>query len=157
MTEVATERWLEQVMQEHRDLSELVGELQRFLDQSRPDIGETGFHTWAANLSERLVRLHDKLFRHFRYEEEGGMQEELLQRHPRAERQIGEVMGEHPEMLAEIRALMSDALSYSEGKVPSQPALRQRLLRILDQLHAHERAETELIQRLEYRDIGSLD
>jgi hypothetical protein len=157
MTEVVTQRWLEQVMQEHRDLSELVGELQRFLDQPRPDIGEKGFHTWAANLSERLVRLHDKLFRHFRHEEEGGMQEELLQRHPRAERQIGEVMGEHPEMLAEIRALMLDALSYSEGTVPPEPALRQRLLRILDQLHKHEQAETELIQRLEYRDIGSLD
>jgi len=52
---------------------------------------------------------------------------------------------------------MTDALTYSEGEVPEDPRLRQRTLNLLDELHRHEVEETDLFQRLEYRDHGAMD
>ena len=43
------------------------------------------------------------------------------------------------------------------GIEPTDAALRQRITRILDCLHEHEMAETDLIQRLEYEMIGAGD
>lgn len=155
--DVMAESWLQKVIDEHRELNGLVAELQAFLEAPRPEIREAGYHTWAVSLSDRLMKLHDKLFRHFRHEEEGGMKEELLVKHPRAERRIEKVMGEHPEMLETLRQLMSDALAYSEGRQIAEPRLRRRLSALLEALASHEREETDLIQRLEYRDLGAAD
>ena len=157
MSEAVTDQWIVQVMEEHRELNALVSNLRDFLDRPRPKIGDQGSHRWAAELSGHLVKLHDRLFRHFRYEEQGGMVEDLLERHPRASDRIESVMGEHPEMLDCCRTLLTDCLAYSEGTRPEDPALRRRLLALLDQLHEHERQETDLIQRLEYRDTGAMD
>ena len=68
---------IDRVLAEHRALDTQVGELETFLDAPRPTIGKVGFHTWAADLSGRLVRLHDELFRHFRFEEQSGMERDI--------------------------------------------------------------------------------
>jgi hypothetical protein len=83
MNEVmAPPTWAQQVAEEHIELRKKIGELRDFLTIDRPAPGETGAHTWAADLAHQLVRLHDELFRHFRFEDEGGMVEEIALRHP---------------------------------------------------------------------------
>ncbi len=155
MPEVKTQEWIEQVLEEHRELTAMVQDLRDFLEQPRPPAGAQGSHSWAAELSGSLCRLHDKLFRHFRYEEEEGMVEEISVRRPRLTQDVEELMDEHPQMLTEIRGVMADVLCYSEGKEPENPQLRQRLLKVLDDLRDHERKENHLIQRLEYSELGS--
>ena len=46
---------------------------------------------------------------------------------------------------------------YSEGSPAEDPHLRQRVTAVLDRLGAHEVAETDLMQRVEYRDLGTGD
>ncbi|MGB5817127.1 MAG: hemerythrin domain-containing protein [Thermoanaerobaculia bacterium] len=157
MPETMTDQWVAQVLEEHEHLRELICDLKSFLEVPRPKIGEKGAHTWSSELSKRLVTLHDELFRHFRFEEEGGMVEELSVAHPRFADRIDEVVSEHPQMLKAVRNIMVDALSYSEGEKPEDPQLRRRVIAVLDQLAEHECKETDLIQRAEYRDTGAAD
>lgn len=157
MVQAVSEEWMEQVLAEHRYLREAVDETQEFLDSPRPSVGEKGSHTWAVELSQRLVHLHDELFRHFRFEEQAGVIEDLTVHHPEAARELSIVLGEHPEMLREIRQITSDVLAYSDGEKPENPRLRRRVGTLLETLRKHEHHETHLIQRLEYRDIGVAD
>jgi len=157
MPETMTDQWAAQVLEQHRYLGELIDDLRSFLEAPRPKIGVKGAHTWSSELSQRLVKLHDELFRHFRFEEEGGMVEELTVAHPRFADRVDEIVAEHPQMLKAVRTIMTDALSYSEGEKPEDPQLRRRVLAVLDQLAEHECKETDLIQRAEYRDTGAGD
>jgi len=132
----------------------MIAELREFLREPRPAPGAKGAHTWSSGLAQWLVKLHDGLFRHFRYEEESGMAEDITLRHPRRSSEIERLIGEHPQMLAEIKMLMTEALDYSEGHLLDDPALRTRLEAVLDTLDAHERAETALVQRAELQEVG---
>ena len=154
MIETPTDNWMEAVLEEHRQLRLMIAELRKFLRQPRPMVGEQGAHTWASELAKWLVKLHDGLFRHFRYEEQSGMAEDITLRHPRTSNEVDRLMGEHPQILAEIRQLMAEALDYSEGTAPEDPALRARLETVLDQLAEHECAETKLIQLSELLEVG---
>ena len=108
-------------------------------------------------LSQRLLSLHDELFRHFRFEEDVELIEETLASHPEAANQFRAVLREHPAILAELRAIVSDVLSYSEGVSPENPRIRRRLTELLANFYHHEEAEDHLFQRLEYRDTGAVD
>lgn len=144
----------EQILEDHEQLREMNADLRAFLDEERPEIGERGFHSWAAELSQRLVLLHDKIFRHFRAEDQEGLMDDLALRHPRAAACIDMLNNEHDEILVNLRNLMSATLRYSEGKSPRDPRLRKRMLALLDQLSEHERTETDLILNVEYNDLG---
>ena len=157
MTTVVSQEWIEEVLEEHKRLRVMIAEIRQILSQPRPDAGQPGAHSWAADLSVRLVKLHDELFRHFRFEESMGLVEDVIERHPRAMARLEAVVGQHPEMLRNLRSIMTDALTYSEGKMPEDPRLRLRTLDLLDDLHRHEQEETDLFQRLEYRDHGAMD
>jgi hypothetical protein len=157
MASVQPDTWVDQVVLEHDELRALISDLRGFLEKPRPQIGSKGFHTWAAGLSSRLVTLHDKLYRHFRYEEHGGMMPDLASRFPRAVTKIESLLGQHALMLKEVREVMTATLRYSEGKTPQDQRLRRRLKRLLDFLAKHEEDEMELIQNLNYQDIGSVD
>jgi hemerythrin-like domain-containing protein len=146
--------WIERVLEEHRQLNEMVADLRSFLEAPRPQIGQTGAHTWSSDLTQRLVRLHDALFRHFREEEDGGMMEDLTERHPRATGPVESLLEEHTQILEALRRCTAGAMEYSEGREPADAALRRRLVRVLDCLHQHEMAETDLIQRMEYEMLG---
>lgn len=157
MTTVVTKEWIDEVLEEHKRLRVMIAELRQVLCQPRPDAGQPGAHSWASDLSVRLVKLHDELFRHFRFEESVGLVEDVIERHPRAKARLEAIVGQHPEMLSDLKSIMTDALTYSEGKMPEDPRLRQRTLDLLDDLHRHEQEETDLFQRLEYRDHGAMD
>lgn len=157
MKTVVSQEWMDEVLEEHKRLRVMVAEIRQILVQPRPEAGQPGAHSWAADLSVRLVKLHDELYRHFRFEESVGLVEDVIERHPRAMSRLEAVVGQHPAMLRNLRSIMTDALTYSEGEMPEDPRLRQRTLDLLDTLHRHEQEETDLFQRLEYRDQGAMD
>ena len=148
---------MERILEEHRQLRQMVSELRDFLDQPRPAVGQPGAHSWAAELSQWLVKLHDGLFRHFRYEEQSGMVEDITMLHPRRTAEIEGLITEHREMLSEIKQLMTEALDYSEGQLLDDPSLRTRLIALLDQFAEHERTETDLVQRAALQEVGTGD
>jgi hypothetical protein len=157
MPEVMTDAWARQVMEEHRELRAKIARLREFLAEPRPEARARGAHTWATELSSLLTTLHDELFRHFRLEDECGMVEDVSTAHPRAAREIERIVDEHPRMLEEAREIVGLALTYSAADAPIDIPLRRRVTALLDWLEKHEREETDLIQRVEYRDTGAAD
>ena len=85
------------------------------------------------------------------------MMPDLATRYPRAVTKIESLLGQHAIMLKEIREVMTSTLRYSEGRVPQDQRLRRRLKKLLDFLAKHEEDEMDLIQNLNYQDIGSVD
>lgn len=157
MPAVSTTTWARQVAAEHRELRAKVAHLREFLNAPRPEASKRGAHTWATELSSQLSTLHDELFRHFRLEDESDMVEDISLSHPRASFEINRIVDEHPRMLEETRQLIGMTLTYSTAQAPIDIQLRQRVAGLLDWLEKHEREETDLIQRLEYRDTGAAD
>ena len=157
MPEVKGHASFEQVLDEHDEIRGLISDLRGFLQQDRPEIGVEGCHRWATKLSGSLVKLHDHLFRHFRHESSVGLFDRLEEEHPGASRQISALRCDHDEILSGVRNLMTDTLRYSEGAEVDDPRLRVRLTTLLDRLGEHEQTETELVQRLEYLDLGTGD
>ena len=157
MTETVTHSLVETVLEQHRHLRSVVADLEEFLFAPRPEAREKGSHTWAVELSQHLLFLHDELFRHFRFEEETGVREEVLVYHPEAAGKLNEILSEHPDILGQLRQIVSDVLSYSEGVSPQDVRIRRRIKDLLDKLRHHEEEENHLFQRIEYRDIAAAD
>jgi hypothetical protein len=82
MQQVGTD--IDKIVVEHRELRKLTATLRQFLDAPRPEIGTPGAHTWAADLADKLLKLHDTVFRHFRYEESSGVFDDILRETPQA-------------------------------------------------------------------------
>jgi hypothetical protein len=145
---------LEKVVEEHRELRTLLRELSCFMEKHPPESTVDDSHIWAGDLAERLVRLHRKLFLHFREEARAGVLEELAERFPRATRTIQTLQDEHDQLLGEIRAIVAATMIRVEDKLSSELDLRGRTLKLIKRLTRHEEAETDLIQRLYWEDLG---
>jgi len=144
----------DQVAQQHEEIHGIVAEIRLFLETPRPDVGEKGAHSWSTNLSEHLLLLHDKLYRHFRDEERTGFLGELNRAFPRASRAIDALCKEHDWILRNLGSLLSASICYSAGRAPENPQLRRWALSLVEHLERHEREETDLYQRLQYEDLG---
>lgn len=152
-----TDAPIERIEEQHRELKAQIDSLREFLRRPRPSREDAECHAWAAEMSESLLRLHDLLFRHFRTEECGGFLEEIDRAHPRATHRIEALRRDHDRFLAVLRAILSTTLSYGEGKTPDNPRLRLWVEQLLDGVAAHDREETDLLQRLLCEDIGTAD
>ena len=150
----ATEDWRERILDDHRALSQAVAAIRRSIDRPRPGVGQPGAHTWASQLSQELVDFHDQLCRHFRYEEQSGIMEELMASHPRASGQVDTLVEEHAAMLAESRGVIAALLAYSEDRAELGIGLRRRMTAMLDRFEEHERRENSLIMDLALSDLG---
>lgn len=148
---------MDQILREHRELRTLLDDLSLFTVEPRPGIGEMGYHTWGASLARHLVELHDRLFRHFRTETQGGFFEQIKKMRPRSSGVVDRILDEHPLFLGEVQSIVADCLAYSTGHEPDDPRLRLRLKTLLDRLSDHEEREADLLQRLHSRDIGEVD
>ena len=146
---------LESVVQQHKVLRERLKVLRDYI--AGPEPPEDDMHDWAATLAEKILELHDLVYRHFRDEETSGTLDDLVDRFPRASRAIRALAGEHQRILANLRAVLSAAMVYAENKGSPRKNIRQWVASVLDQLEIHESQETELIQRLQYEDIGNKD
>ena len=143
------------ILVEHERLKSFRLDLRAFLSLSRPELGSDDWHTWSADLSRRLLELHELLFRHFRFEEREVHASQILQAHPEASGKLDSLYSEHPAILGEVRQLGALALEHSAEVPRENPFLRRRLTGLLDQLDLHENEETKLFQRLANRDLGA--
>ncbi|UCC28985.1 MAG: hemerythrin domain-containing protein [Phycisphaerales bacterium] len=147
----------DKVVEEHRELRDMIEKFRGFLGERQPDIGDEQLHGWAASLARQLETLHDKLFLHFQEEEQVGVLEELAEQFPRAISAIKRLEDEHGQILGEVRNTVTASKILAEGKPPSGPDLRDRAVSLLDQLAQHERVETDLMERLHCEDLGTGD
>ena len=142
------------IVVEHQELRKMILALRTFLEAPRPELGAPGAHTWAADFAEHLLKLHDKVFRHFRLEESLGVLEEIGCANPQAAVAFEVLSGDHERILADLRALLRATMVYSEAKTPEDSRLRRWALSILSHLEQHEYEETELMQKTFCLDLG---
>ena len=94
-------------------------------------------------LEKRLEEFEEKLLVHFAAEEAEEFFGTLMTDQPSFLQRAAEAEAEHAQLLLELDALLDTA----QVEAPSRE-LAGRLLRFLEQLGAHERAEKELLQDL---------
>jgi hypothetical protein len=155
MAEVKTS--FDKVLEEHRELKEMIGQLRKYLQLAPPEVEERADHAWASGMAERLTKLHSKVSRHFRDEEESGFLDELVRHYPRTTYAAGKFRQDHGQILSEIRTILSEAMIYDEGRSTERSQLQQRAFSLLDRLLRHEQEENDLFHRTHTDDLGSGD
>jgi hypothetical protein len=138
MTDSEGKSPFEEALADHRELRDQISELQQLALGPQPP----------ADIREKIAAFHQRICSHFRREDEEGMLDDLSHRHPRAAKQIDVLQAQHGEILAGLRGLVDS---------PEDPDVCEKLKSILHSLVEHERAETDLMSRVETEDIGAGD
>ncbi|MCA9024489.1 MAG: hemerythrin domain-containing protein [Planctomycetaceae bacterium] len=104
------------------------------------ELGQPNFGEMAA----RLAHFRQHLREHFTEMERSGCATGFAIAEPQLASEICMLQGEHPELLAELDAIIEELQSLQPGVCWGEA--RQRVEGFLDQLHEHELAEERLIQ-----------
>ena len=105
---------------------------------------------WVLMILDTLLRL---LPREFTQEEDGGYLQEVLDEYPNWERQVQDLHGQHYVLharLAELRIQV--AAVQTQGEI--SPRSRWELYEWIEQVHHHNRQETELLQTAINLEVG---
>ncbi|MCA9320730.1 MAG: hemerythrin domain-containing protein [Planctomycetes bacterium] len=120
---------------QHGHIQALTAELLHQLTGPHPGLAPEDL---AAFISVKLRVLRDTLSRHFQFEEAGGYMQDVLRRSPRHRGEVDRLLAQHVAILE----VLSELDQIHDGLT-----LKDRASRVLELLAAHERDETELIQR----------
>lgn len=146
----------EKIRAEHLELRRRVARLQQHMDGLGGVQSDTeALRHWASGVAEDLVRLHEELVVHFREEEASGFFEELELEFPEHARELEGLRGEHVDLLAAGRRIVSEFLELAESGAGSPIELVGNARQMLDRLLRHEQGETTLMQRSYTEDLGT--
>lgn len=137
----------QKVLEEHRQLRELLGKIDRVLQERKETIAEAG---------KLLGELGDRLVKHFTLEEEGGYFGETLLQAPRLVARANELLAQHPKMCTQATELCEVAAS-PENADDWWDKTSQRFQAFKKELLAHERKEDSLLQEAYQQDLGTHD
>jgi iron-sulfur cluster repair protein YtfE (RIC family) len=132
--------YINHLMAEHRRLNGMLRQMQRVIVESvqpdeAPSLAETG---------RILARLRQELRQHFAEEDAGGCMEEAMSCCPSLSGDAKRVEAEHPEILAELDALIEKTKAWP-ASVQNQVILQREFSALCRKLHAHEAAEKRIL------------
>jgi len=133
------------VMAEHNELFRRVTDLRTRLAGAAPTPAVV-----AATVAD-LAELRRHLATHFAREEEGGLLEESVARLPRLAAAAGDVLREHPGLLARLDALVA---RLAAGKAHAWGEAAADFEVFATALRDHERAENAVFQEGHVEDLG---
>jgi hypothetical protein len=134
--------YIDHLLAEHRRLHRLIQQARTSIVQSGGPDGESTF----ANVAHILRNLRSELEHHFAEEEAGGCLDEAVSRCPRLAQDARRVEAEHSDILAEVDRLIIQA-SDCDCHVETRIELQRDFDNLCRQLHAHERAENDLLKQ----------
>jgi hypothetical protein len=132
--------YVEHLQIEHSHIDHSLEELQHLLANSI----ERSQANPAQALLVQLIQLRERLFHHFREEEEGGCLEEAQSRSPCLSEDVRTLQSEHPGFLTDLDGLITEAellAKRSNGLRDLQKAFGGFMRR----LHAHEAEENRIL------------
>jgi iron-sulfur cluster repair protein YtfE (RIC family) len=138
------------ILAEHRELFEQLTALRTMLATESPPGCER-----LRELVRAIATLRVHLADHFRQEEMGGFLEEAVARMPRLGSAATDVLGQHPQLLADLDALVAQFGNVDDA--PCAEAWRQTHLAFeafMRHMQAHERAENAVVQQGYNEDLG---
>ena len=122
---------------EHRRLHALLRRLRDALVSSEDPAG---------SFAESLAELRNELSHHFAEEEGGGCMEEAVSRFPGLSAEAARIEAEHPRILAELDRLIAVARGF-QATARNRVAMQEALESFLEQIRAHEHAESDLLRQ----------
>ena len=134
--------YIDHLLAEHRRLHRLIQQTRDLIIRSGGPDGESSF----ADVAQVLRRLRSELEHHFAEEEAGGCLDEAASRCPRLSADARRIEADHPELLADVDRLITQA-SDCDCHVESRIALQRDFDNLCHELHAHESAENNLLKQ----------
>jgi hemerythrin-like domain-containing protein len=107
----------------------------------------------AAKMSTRLDQVRTHITQHFRFEEQDGYMDAVVQRAPHQERTIEQLREEHRQLANSLEALREEALATQSLDDPFREKVRAWVAQVRD----HGTRENRLIQEAFNLDIGAED
>lgn len=127
---------------EHRRLHQMIR-------QTRAAVIQTGGPDRDASVEDVLHVLRimrEELAKHFQEEEAGGCMDEAVSRCPRLSAEVERIEAEHPELLAQLDALIIEAADLDKS-VRNRVAFENAFDNLCRQIHAHESAENAVLRQ----------
>jgi ElaB/YqjD/DUF883 family membrane-anchored ribosome-binding protein len=106
-----------------------------------------------AEVTVRLDKTREHLAEHFRFEEENGYMDAVLQRNPNRERTVQHLRDEHRRLTESLEALLGEAAAAGGPK----EGLREKILAWVESVRDHESRENALVQEAFNVDLTAED
>ena len=126
----------------------LLKDLARLEDAARSSVG-----TDSAEMRSRLERTRAHITEHFRFEEQNGYMDAVLDREPNLARTVESLREEHRQLAQELEGLIERTMT---GR-PMEDAFRDQVRSWLESVRRHEARENTLVQDAFNVDFGAQD
>ncbi len=137
----------EEIRQEHQELRESLGELNRMLADRLEAV---------ARVAEMVSSLGEHVETHFDEEETAGLFDDIVERAPRLSDHIAKLRADHQQLLTTVRQLKK-AASEGDGSTDWWENLEKTFHEFSKDLMHHENAENDILLAAYTDDIGAGD
>lgn len=108
---------------------------------------------WGARLAPCLESIRGHLLEHFRFEEQDGYMEAVVQSQPHQKKIVERLLEEHRALDATLQELIATARTTAELGAP----FAEKIKEWLDRMHRHEAEENRLVLTNVNQDEGTKD
>jgi hypothetical protein len=143
----------DEILHEHQHILE---ECKAFQPILKGDIG-SDLPPWVATCRKHFHKLHMYLREHFYHEEAGGFMKPVLDQSPTFRAKVQKLEQEHLALRKECEQIEAALLHDDEVSRDQAFEIIGRIESLITRLHAHERAENNLMQDAFFEDIGTKD
>ena len=143
---------LEGTLDEHRDLVQIVAEVEACLDRPPDREGH-----WIDALVEKLPTLVDSLRCHFVAEQQGALYCEVPLKFPRFAERLEQLAQEHGKILEAADDVIARSKTVGRAHIYEQRELNARVQMLISTIRRHEAEETEIILSAHWDEMGTGD
>lgn len=143
-----------EAMKAHDELLKLLHELEDLAarwEAGPPDPEQLGDDGRVLNEFRQLMLAHMDM------EEREGLVHDILQVSPRHKHEVDRIVAQHEEFAGLLDELTREVFDPAVVQEERRRRFIEHLRRLITGVRAHEAHETDLVQRVYYRDLGALD
>lgn len=147
-------KMVQRIEAEHNKLKQEIEKIQQMMSPFLPKLNYTDWHQ---DFLWLLRDFNNDLQKHFDLEEEGGFMQDILDTDPRFVNTIDRLEAEHETMGQELDKIIHHLKDMSDYDAKACEMLFAEIAALLEMLHAHEAAESEVIESTYLDDLGGGD
>jgi hypothetical protein len=140
---------VDETLEEHRGCMEVVGRVERCLDQQPDREGR-----WIERLAETLPLLASTLRAHFRVEQEGPLFRKLPFQYPRFAHRLEQLEAEHVRILETTDGVVARVRGLGEAQMYEMRELNAQIQMLIATIRRHEAEENEIVIQAHWDEVG---
>ncbi|RLB47521.1 MAG: hypothetical protein DRJ42_25235 [Deltaproteobacteria bacterium] len=137
----------EEILEDHRHVRASLEDLEKHIGQETADEGP-----WRDHLKGLLSDFEERLKKHFKFEEEGGLFEQLKEEAPRLANRVDKIFADHPAILAQLQKLSGGLSTGPSGM--SMSVLIEETSKLITHVREHEAEENDIMMGALWDDVG---